>query len=309
MHMDRGREVRMTRWARVLGATAAVASAATVAALLASALMWRRSSRQSVDRLLDATPPRKGGMEEEPATVPGDLPEPVARYFAFALPSDPVRIRTARIRWTGEFQMRPGAGWSSFEAEQHFTASPPGFVWDARIHMAPLVPVRVRDGYVAGRGTMLGRVGGLVTVVDQGGTPEMAASALARWLGEAVWFPTALLPGAAQGEGVQWEALDDSTARATLSDGGTTISAEFHFAPTGEITGMTALRYRDVNGTGVLTPFEGRYRDYARRNGVMIPMSAEVAWLLPEGRFPYWRGQPVEVEYGHAAPSVGESAP
>jgi len=81
------------------------------------------------------------------------------------------------------------------------------------------------------------------------------------------------------------------------------VSAEFHFAPTGEVTRMTAMRYRDVNGTGVLTQFEGCYRDYARRNGLLIPMAAEVAWLLSEGRFPYWRGRPVEVSYKQAAPA------
>jgi hypothetical protein len=145
---------------------------------------------------------------------------------------------------------------------------------------------------------MLGRLGGVVTVVNQGGTPEIAASALARWLGEAVWFPTALLPHATRDEGVQWDAIDDSTARATIRDGASQVSADFHFAPTGEITSMTALRYRDVNGTSVLTRFEGRSRDDALRNGIMIPMSAEVAWLLPEGRFAYWRGHPAEVRYG-----------
>lgn len=91
--------------------------------------------------------------------------------------------------------------------------------------------------------------------------------------------------------GVRWDAIDDTTARATVTDRATTASAEFEFAPTGEITRMSALRYRDVNGTSVLTPFEGHYRDYARRAGIMVPLSAEVAWLLPEGRFPYWRGR------------------
>ena len=129
------------------------------------------------------------------------------------------------------------------------------------VGVAPLVSVRVRDGYRPGRGTMLGRLGGLVTVVNEAGTPEMAASALTRWLGEAVWFPTALIPGGVADHGVRWEAVDDSTARATITDGGTTVSAEFRFAPTGEITGVTAMRYRDVNGTGVLTPFEGQYGD------------------------------------------------
>jgi hypothetical protein len=138
---------------------------------------------------------------------------------------------------------------------------------------------------------MLGRLGGLVPLVDAAGTPELAASALARWLGEAAWLPGALLPGA----GVTWEAVDDSTARATVHDGAVRVRADFHFAPTGEMTRMTALRHRDVNGRGVLTPFEGRYGAYVRLGGVLVPGESEVAWLLPEGRFPYWRGRPVEV--------------
>src|SRR5690606_1835390 len=125
--------------------------------------------------------------------------------------------------------------------------------------------------------TMLGRVAAVLPVVDQGSTPEMAESALARWLGEAVWFPTAFLPGGA----IRWEQVDDRTARATVTDGRFRATADFHFASTGEIERMTAMRYRDVGGTAVLTPFEGSYGVYERRSGVMVPAEAEVAWQLP----------------------------
>jgi hypothetical protein len=143
---------------------------------------------------------------------------------------------------------------------------------------------------------MLGRLGGVINVVNEGGTPEMAQSALARWLGEAAWFPTAFLPG----EGITWRAIDDSTARATVTDGALSVSADFQFAGSGELIGMSAMRYRDVNGRGVLTPFEARYTSFARREGVMIPSSAEVAWLLPEGRYAYWRGEPASLRYEFA---------
>jgi hypothetical protein len=159
--------------------------------------------------------------------------------------------------------------------------------------MLPPVPVHIRDSYRGRTGAMLGRLGAVVPVVDEGGTPQIAESALGRWLGEAAWFPTALLPGGA----VRWEAIDDSTARATVSDGEVRASAEFHFAPTGEIARVTMQRYRDVDGSAVLTPFEGEYAAYERRNGVMIPTRAEVAWLLPEGRFTYWRARPERIEY------------
>jgi len=72
---------------------------------------------------------------------------------------------------------------------------------------------------------------------------------------------------------------------------------------------MTAMRYRDVDGMGVLTPFEGRYSDDARRNGVMIPTVAEVAWVLPQGRFPYGRGQVVTIAYDRSAATRTEDAP
>jgi hypothetical protein len=172
------------------------------------------------------------------------LPAPVARYFAFALPEWQPRIATARIRSEGEWRLGSDASWSSFDAEQHFTVAPPGFLSDAALRMMPLIPVRVRDSYIAGRGQMLGRLGGVATVVSEGGTPDMAESVLARWLGEAAWFPTAFLPG----EGLTREPVDDSTARATLTDGAVRVGGDLHFAPTGETTGMTAMRYGDVGG-------------------------------------------------------------
>jgi hypothetical protein len=217
----------------------------------------------------------------------------VARYLAFALPDEQRRILVARIRWTGDMRLKPDGAWSPFTADQRFTTDPPGFLWDARFRMMPLVATLVRDSYVGGSGQMLGRIGGVATVVDQGGTPEIAQSALARWLGEAAWFPTAFLPG----HGLTWQPIDDSTARATVTDGLVTATGDFHFATNGELVGMSAMRYRDVDGRAVPTPFQGRYHEFVRREGIMIPSHSEVAWSLPEGPYVYWRGTPRELHY------------
>lgn len=284
----------MARWLAIPGVLIVAVTLLATAAIGIGRSMWNRGSLEAVSRMEEATrqQSRAGGPTVE-ATPLDTLPPPVARYLRFALPPDRPAACSARIRWSGQFRMRPDAGWVPFTAAQHFTTRPPGFVWDARIEMMPLISIRVRDGYWAEAGTMLGRIAAVMPVVDEGGTPEMAQSALARWLGEAVWFPSALLPGGP----VRWEAVDGSSARATVVDGETRASAEFHFAPTGEIERVTALRYRDVDGTVVLTPFEGRLWDYARREGVMVPTRAEVAWILPDGRFPYWRGTPDHIKY------------
>ncbi len=280
----------MPQWVWITGVGAASLLVLAAAAVALGAAVWRGDSARAVARLQQ---PDSGRAPAAGDGTESTLPPPVARYFAYALAADRRPVRTAHVRWMGEFRMRPDAAWVPFTATQDFSVNPPGFVWDARIRMLPFMNVRVRDCYRAGAASMLGRLAGVIPVVDQAGTPELAQSALGRWLGEAAWFPTALLPR----PGVQWEAIDDSTARVTLTDGSTTVSAEFRFAADGRALRMTSMRYRDVDGTPVLTPFEGVYGDYVPVNGVMIPSSAEVAWLTPEGRYAYWRGAPVEVRY------------
>ncbi len=281
---------------RIAACAVAGVLGAGIASLLAGRRAWHRGTDRATAGLRRARRDAAPTQDAPRPTERPDVPAPVARYFAFAIPEGYTRIRSACVHWTGEFRARPDAAWVPFTAVQEFTDTPPGFVWDARIRLAPLVPMRVRDSYIEGDASMLGRIGGLVTAVQEGGTPEIAESALARWLGEAVWFPTALVPRAAAGA-VTWEALDDSAARASVADGPVHASAEFHFDADGSITRMTTMRYRDVNGTTVLTPFEGTYRNFARWNGVLVPMHAEVAWLLPQGRYAYWRGSPSAVQY------------
>lgn len=111
----------------------------------------------------------------------------------------------------------------------------PGFVWDARIAMVPVLSVFVRAA-LDGRGSMQGAILGIKTVVDSQGMPAIAAAALQRYLGEAVWFPTAWRPS----QGVRWIAIDDSRARANISGSGVTVSLEIRFGPDGLIESVFA---------------------------------------------------------------------
>jgi len=226
----------------------------------------------------------------------GGLPDPVARYFAFALTPGQRIVRRARMEQQGELATRPGA-WSRFTATQQVSVSPPRFVWDARIRLAPLLTAHVRDSYVDGVGAMHGTLAGFIPLVDRHGTREMAVSSLQRCLAEAPWIPTALLPSA----DLQWSAVDDGTARATLTHHGLSAWVDFHFGATGEIVGISAKRYRDVRGTPVMTPWVGRFWDYVRVDRMMVPSRGEIAWVLPEGRSPYWRGQITRAHYERAA--------
>ncbi len=56
-------------------------------------------------------------------------------------------------------------------------------------------------------------------------------------------------------------------------------------------------RDRVVKGAAVPTPWEGRLWHYDTRDGMLVPLESEVAWLLPEGRKPYWRARITRLTY------------
>lgn len=227
-----------------------------------------------------------------------NLPPPVRRCFHAVLKDGQPIVSSARLTHEGQFNMgETQAKWSRFTSSQVAIIRRPGFDWDGRIAMAPGLNVLVHDAYVAGEGILHAELLGLVTLADIRGTPEAAQGELMRFLAEAAWYPTALLPN----QGVRWEAIDDTSARATLTDGATTVSLDFRFDAEGLISGVrAAARHRTVNGVLVATPWQGRFWGYEVRGGMRIPLEGEVAWELTEGLWPYWRGRATEITYDFA---------
>jgi hypothetical protein len=223
------------------------------------------------------------------------LPTPVARYLSRALADSSASINTAQIVQHGQFRLGSSdRSWRSFRATQRVGTAPPGFVWDARIRIAPCVRIHVRDAYGMGAGSMRATLAGLIPIVSQRDSPELNAGALQRYLAEAVWIPTALRPG----HGVRWTPIDDNAAVATLSDGGITVSLQFGFNEAGEIvSAFSPNRYREVKGRYEPTPWTVRLWDYRVYDGMSIPCSGEVAWELNGVQVPYWRGRIAGIEF------------
>lgn len=226
------------------------------------------------------------------------LPPPVKRYFHAVLTEGQAMIAGVHVSQRGQFrQSLTTDQWQPFDATQFVTVQPPGFDWDARIKWTAGVNVYVRDAYAAGAGTLHAAVLGLFTVAKMHGTPELAQGELMRYLGEAAWYPTALLPS----QGVRWEGIDDWSARATLTDGATSVSLEFSFDQEGMIsTAWANARQFIANGVLQNAPWQGRFGNYAMRGGMRVPLEAEVEWQLPDGPLPYWRRRLTDIEYEFA---------
>lgn len=223
------------------------------------------------------------------------LPNPVQRFFRTVLKDGQAIVTTVKLSQQGEFNMNEMEDkWSPFTATQLVTTQRLGFDWDARIQMAPGLNAFVHDTYLLGEGSLHASLLGLFSVAKMDSTPESNLGELLRFFAEALWYPTALLPS----QGVRWEAINDNSARATLTDGATTASVVFQFNAEGAISTMRAeARYRDKL---TAMPWCGQFWEYSVRDGMLIPLEGEVGWEYPEGTRLYFKGRITEIDYEFA---------
>lgn len=193
-----------------------------------------------------------------------DLPEPVKRYFRFALPEGQNHINYTSLRHDGLFRLKKTQPWFQIKGEEYHTVSPPGFVWSAKLKTSPLFWLTARDCYLHDRGNLLVKAYSLFTVATAEG-PEIDQGALSRWLSEAVLFPTALLPN----ENLVWEYVDENSAKLLFSYKSVSIAALVYFGRNGEIVRLTTDRY--CAETRRFEKWSGYCKSYTKHNGIRIP--------------------------------------
>lgn len=229
------------------------------------------------------------------------LPALVQRYFRAVLRDGQPVVTGATVRHTGTFNVTALANrerWMPFTSEQHVLTNRPGFVWNARMVLVPGIAVLVHDAYAGGVGTLHPALLGLFSLTTQHGTGDIARGELMRYMMEAAWYPTALLPS----QGTKWVAINDDSADATMADGNLSMTMRFTFNAAGLIESVRAdARAALVGGKLVMMPWEGRMSNYQERAGMRVPLTGEAAWLTPVARKPYWRGSIVSASYEFAA--------
>jgi len=257
-------------------------------------LRWKVVTKKLHDRIEAARYPNEScGFSTSELT---SLPAPVQRFFRAALSDGQRMVSAVRMEQTGTFNLDEMSGyWKPFAAVQRVVTRRPGFIWDARIMMFPGIPVRVRDAYVAGEGVLQAAVFGLFPVANLRGKEELARGELMRFLAEAAWYPTALLPS----QGVFWSAVDDCSANATLREHDVTVTLLFRFNENDAlIDTVRAERRARTTGAAVVTmPWQCRVWNYSIRDGLRVPLEGEAAWVHPTGPKPYWLGQITRASY------------
>ena len=221
------------------------------------------------------------------------LPEPVQRYFKYVLKDGQEHIKFVRLKQVGEFRMKENQPWMPIKAEQYFTTEDPAFIWRAKLSMLPFVWVEARDRYYQGKGNMLIKLLSTITVANATGS-EMDISSLIRFLAEAPWFPTALLPS----DYIEWKEIDSNSAQAIIKDNGYTASGIFTFNEKGEIIKfVTNDRYMEADGKYFKEQWGGYYRNYQEIEGMKIPIEGEVEWNLSDKDLQYAKLKITDIQY------------
>jgi hypothetical protein len=270
------------------------ALAALVAMILGyAARRWRSGTKALRARLESARRPIAIKTYDPSELI--DLPEPVQRYFRAALRGGQQPVAAVNMEHRGTFNPNEtGEHWKPFASTQRVVTQRPGFDWDARIAMMPGVTVRVHDAYIAGEGFLRATLFGLLPLAEIRGTPMIAQGELMRFFAEAAWYPTALLPS----QGVQWKAVNDRSAVATLRDADVEVTLLFRFNVHDLIDSVHAVARGAMVGKNiVMMPWECRMSNYQTHNGMTVPLTGEVAWVRPEGRKAYYRGTVTSLTY------------
>jgi len=212
-----------------------------------------------------------------------DLPIPVQRYFKYALEENQPYVSYARLQHGGDF--KASKNWVSIEGEEYFTVQKPGFVWSGKVLL-----FSAKDVYIDGTGNLKVKLLSLIKIVDAKGR-ETDQGELLRWLAEAPLFPTALLPS----ENLQWEPIDNNSAKVIFTDKNLTIEGVFYFNEEGQITQFKTKRYKD----NTLENYTGYYGDYRTVDGMKVPFYLEAVWNLESGDLSYAKFKIDRIEYNN----------
>lgn len=196
-------------------------------------------------------------------------------------------ISSMSLRQIGLMRLKPDQDrWFKATAVQYVTVGEPAFFWRVSMAVMPFIKVAGRDLFEHGQGRLIIKLLSMITIGRAGGNKKVDQSSLQRYLLELPWYPSAALAPY-----MKWEAVDDHTAKATMSYGGVTGAATYFFDESGSCIRTSAMRYKDSGPDAPLLECIGEVKELSDINGIQIPTRLEVSWMLETGKFTWYKLQ------------------
>jgi hypothetical protein len=183
---------------------------------------------------------RLEGLSLFHSSLVAGLPEPARRYFEFTIAEGTPLQTVAEISMRGQFATgtKDAPNYIPMTAEQDL-AAPEGFIWE----MAGGSDLTNISGSDSASWTRFW-LADVVPVARAGGDADHTLSGFGRLVSEAVfWTPVAVLPS----ERVVWEAVDENTARVTLTHNGISQSVYVTVDADGRPVKVVLQRWSNAN--------------------------------------------------------------
>ncbi|HZG01303.1 MAG TPA: DUF6544 family protein [Chitinophagales bacterium] len=248
--------------------------------------------KSEVQRELFKHPPSRQGVFTEQDIAP--LPLPVQRYFRVCNWLGKPKMTNASIRIADmQLKMDLDNDFMPVKSFQFNSVTEPVRLAYLKATMFGMLPFSGRDKYQDGVGHMYIKLVNAIPVVDLKGN-EMNKAALATTLAE-----TFLAPNYALQPYVEWTAVDETTAKATLTHHGISVSGVFHFNEAGEFTRFeTNDRYMTrKDGSMKQTKWIAAVENYEERNGVRIATTMTAWWETENGLKQYAKMKIADVKF------------
>lgn len=261
-------------------------------------LGWRELDRRSADRtwraLLEAAGPAREAFD--PAAIES-LPEPARRYFRYTIrPGTPLQ-RAVELDMEGQLGLGTKEKPNYRPMVAHQVLAPPhGLVW------------KLESGAIAGSDGATPETSwtrfwlfGIVPAVRVGDNEDHRRAAFGRVVAEgAFWAPASLLPGPS----VEWQPLDDNSARAVVSFGGFEQAVDITVAEDGRPTRVVIERWSNENADKTYReqPFGGELSGFEEYDGYRLPTVVEGGnHIGTDDYFPFFKARVTAVRFPAAA--------
>ncbi|MCB9209529.1 MAG: hypothetical protein H6612_02375 [Ignavibacteriales bacterium] len=184
--------------------------------------------------------------------------------------------------------------WYDAEAAQYFNVNSSSFIWSVKMEMMTLFQVVGRDKLINGKGEMLIKLLGLLSLVDTKDNSKLNMGSAQRYLAEIVWFPSAALS-----KNIKWQAIDDSTASAVISINETTAEGTFYFNSNGSFKNFITMRYFGGEENSELREWIITPSEIKEMNGIKIPTKSTATWKLENGDWDWLKVEIEEINYNN----------
>lgn len=209
---------------------------------------------------------------------------PIVRSYLRRAVSDRPAPKVVCLTQSAEIRRGPSDAWRPLTARQLIAIHEPGFVWIARMQVAPLLSARVLDCYESGNGLLEARLFGSLRLARDAG-PETSKGELMRYLAELPWAPHAML----HNPFLVWREIDPSTIEVSAESTGGRARVRLTFQNGDVVRADAEDRPRLVGGRTIPTRWVGQCFDYREIDGCRVPTRAVVSWFLESGPFDYFR--------------------